>query len=154
MSGPERIVTFLWDGEEWAFDLEDVVEVATARSVTPVPGTGSGVMGIASWRGRTLPVLLPRGLKESTATPDLKSRLLVLRHPAPFAVPLDEPGRVATIGAGTFPPPEMTGEGEDRTLRAVVHVDGRPVRILDPRVLAANGTPARGPGARTAKEER
>jgi chemotaxis signal transduction protein len=137
VSAGATLVTFRWDGELWAFDLADVMEVAGARPVTPVPGTGRRMLGIVAWRGRTLPVLAPRRLKADPAPPDLRGRFLVLRVPSPFAVPVDEPGRVVTGCAVVAAAREAAAASG--AVRAVVRVEGARVQVLDPRVLAADG---------------
>jgi chemotaxis signal transduction protein len=143
------LVTFRWEGEDWAFEAFDVVEIVGARAVTPVPNTSSRVLGIVTWRGRTLPVLLPRALKDPPVSTDLKKRLLVLRRPGSFAVPVDEPGRV--VDARSAENVEWAGaEGAARPagLR-LVRVEERLVRVLDPRALveALQSAPASEPAA-------
>lgn len=144
MSGAGAVVTFRWDGELWAFAVEDVVEMATRRAVTPIPGMGERMAGIVSWRGRSLPVVYPRRLKDGAKAPETRSRILVVRAGAPFAVPVDEPGRVA------FALPADDGRrdaAEDPAVRAIRRADGARVRVLDPGVLvgrAASGAPGEG----------
>jgi chemotaxis signal transduction protein len=140
VTGRDAVVTFRWDGAPWAFDVGDVVEIARARAVTPIPGTGDRLLGIVAWRGRTLPVVLPRRLKETTVAPDQLHRLLVLRHPAPFAVPVDEPGRVVggAVEADDMSPPSLEDAAD--CVRRIVRVGGVPVPVLEPRVLVARGT--------------
>jgi chemotaxis signal transduction protein len=121
-------VTFRWDGEPWALDVGDVIEIVAARAVTRLPGSSQRLLGLVAWRGRTLPVVIPRALKEGRPGPDVKRRLLVLGRPAPFAVPLDEAGRVAVAD-----PP---GEGESEN--GPVRVDGLQVTLIDPEDLLAN----------------
>lgn len=115
------VVTFRWDGDVWAFPVDAVVEVAARRPVTPVPGMDPRMAGIVTWRGQSLPVVLPRRLKPGGEAPELKSRFLVVRAGAPFAVPVDEPGRVAFA----------LDEGED-------------VRVLDPGALVGRATSGAG----------
>jgi chemotaxis signal transduction protein len=132
----QTLVTFLWEGENWAFDLADVVEVVGTRHVTPLPGAHPRLLGIVTWRGRTLPVFAPGALKDSPVPPDLKRRLLVLRRPGPFAVPVDEPGRV--VDAAAAERVDLREDGPADGLR-LLRVDGRLVRLLDPRAIVATG---------------
>ena len=138
MSAPGPVVTYRWEGEDWAFELADVVEVLGARVVTPVPGMDPCVLGIVTWRGRTLPVLAPRPLKETHAAPDLKRRLLVLRRPGAFAVPVDEPGRVIDAGMASVVDVPEGSETQVDGLR-LLRLDGRLVRVLDPHSLTRSG---------------
>jgi chemotaxis signal transduction protein len=121
-------VTFRWDGEVWALDVDDVIEIVAARPVTRWPAASRRLLGLVAWRGRTLPVVVPRALKNGLPGPDVKKRLLVLGRPAPFAVPLDEAGRVAVAD------PPAAGESEN----APVRVDGSLVTLIDPEDLLAN----------------
>ncbi len=141
MSGADAVVTFRWDGDVWAFAVEDVVEMTERRAVTPVPGMGERMAGIVSWRGRSLPVVYPRRLKDGAKAPETRSRFLVVRAGAPFAVPVDEPGRVAFALPAEEGPAD---EAEDPAVRAIRRADGARIRVLDPGVLvgrAANGAP-------------
>ena len=138
MTDPATLVTFAWDGEIWGFAVRDVVEIASARPVTPVPGLGPCLPGIVSWRGRTLPVILPRRLKRSPGPPEVKSRFLVVRAEAPFAVPLDETGRV--VPGEPLGLPEAGIDAEPPSgVRANLRSGATAIRILDPTALAASG---------------
>lgn len=145
MKPSQLVVTFRWEGEDWAFEVPDVVEVVGARTVTPVPGTEPRVLGIVTWRGRTLPVLAPQALKDPAGTPDLKRRLIVLRE-GPFAVPVDEPGRVIDAGTAEVVDLPKDGEGTPPDGLRLLRLEGRLVRVLDPRALVAigSGLPSRG----------
>ena len=143
MTGPETLVTFAWDGETWGFPVGDVVEVAAARRVTPVPGLAPCMAGIVTWRGRSIAVILPRRLKADAAAPEVKSRFLVVRADAPFAVPIDEPGRVVPRESLEWPP--LPGEGEPPPCGAprIVRAGAIAIRVLDPTALAeCGGVPA------------
>lgn len=144
MSSPTAIVTFRWDGLTWAFPVRDVVEIASAREVTPVPGTGARIAGIVAWRGRSLPVILPRPLKAGARPPEVNSRFLVVRPGSPFAVPVDEAGRVAFPDRDDPDEPgrdEGTGPG---VVRAIRRSGTTEIRILDADILVNH---ARGSGA-------
>ncbi|MFN8179497.1 MAG: chemotaxis protein CheW [bacterium] len=138
MSAP--IVSFRWDGEEWAFDAADVIEMIGARTVTRVPGTAPRILGIVTWRGRTLPVLLPRALKEPPVSTDLKKRLLVLRRPGAFAVPVDEPGRVIDASAAESIEWASIEAGARPSGLRLLRLEERLVRVLDPKVLVESAS--------------
>jgi chemotaxis signal transduction protein len=133
------LVTFKIGDRDFAFDVRDVVEMVTARPPTPVPGACSRLVGVTSWRGKTLPVLeLPGALKREAAPSDGKKRLLVLRRPTPFALQVDESGRIAdprdledlAVEGG-----EIEGDARESGVR-LVRWHGRLLRVLDPvRVL-------------------
>ena len=91
MSAPFLLVTFRVGDAHYGLDVSDVVEVAATGEITPVPGTSERVAGVASWRGRTIPVLLlPEDLKREAVGPDQKCRLLVLSQPGAFAIRVEE----------------------------------------------------------------
>jgi chemotaxis signal transduction protein len=133
------LVTFRIGDQDFAFDVRDVVEMIAARQPTPVPGASPRLIGVTSWRGKTVPVLtLPGALKREAAPSDGKKRLLVLRRPTPFALRVDEPGRIAD-------PRDLEdvaiegGDVEDEVRESGVRLvrwQGRLLRVLDPvRVL-------------------
>ncbi|MEZ5065251.1 MAG: chemotaxis protein CheW [bacterium] len=128
------LVTFRVGDTDWAVDVDTVLEVTTASSVTPVPGTARRVLGVTSWRGRTLPVLrLAEDLKDCGSAPDQRCRLLVLRWPGPFALRVDSPGQIVR----TWEPLERESLPGETEVLELVRVDGRLVRVLDvPRVVA------------------
>lgn len=131
------IVTFRLDGKEYGLDVQDVVEVTSARPVTPLPGTSDRVVGVTTWRGKTVPVLDPRRrLKRRAPAPELRSRLLVVGRPGPFALLIGEPGRV--LPRGDLRPIERVGIDAERDGDGVsiVATPGGLVRVLDPaRIL-------------------
>jgi chemotaxis signal transduction protein len=141
-------VTFSLDGATYAFDVDDVVEVAVTGDVTPVPGTSERVAGVTSWRGRTIPVLRIRAdLKRTDDTSDQRCRLIVLRRPEPFAVRVDSPGQILRDWAAVSEPTPDA----DRETRLLVRRGEELVRVLDPVRIAGVprtllGPPARGEG--------
>ena len=48
-------------GEHYALPVEDVLEVAELRAITPVPGAPPAVLGVRNLRGQVLPVRRPGG---------------------------------------------------------------------------------------------
>jgi two-component system chemotaxis response regulator CheV len=136
VSAPFLLVTFRVAESTFAFDVEDVVEVAGLGIVTRVPGTAERVLGVTSWRGRTLPVLLVSAdLKREAAAPDQRCRLVVLKNPGAFAIRVDAPGQI--IRDWTPIPDAPPGSGETRQL---ARVRNELVRVLDPRRVV--GDPA------------
>jgi purine-binding chemotaxis protein CheW len=135
------LVTFQLQNELFAFDVRDVEEVLATREVTRLPGMAAHVVGVASWRGGTIPVVqLTLLLKPGEAPPDLKRRMLVLRRPGPIGVLIDRPGRVlapgewATVSRPTGEDADPSGEG----IRLVKTSEGI-VRVLDPGLITGVG---------------
>jgi purine-binding chemotaxis protein CheW len=50
-------VSVLAGGEHYALPVEGVLEVAEMTDVTPVPGAGAAILGVANLRGQVLPVV-------------------------------------------------------------------------------------------------
>jgi chemotaxis signal transduction protein len=138
MSPPFLLVTFRVADAQYGFDVSDVVEVAATGEITPVPGTSERVAGVASWRGRTIPVLrLPEDLKREAVGPDQKCRLLVLSQPGAFAIRVDAPGQIVREWTPVNTPDHAAEPGMTRLL---ARVDDDLVRVLDPRRVV--GDPA------------
>lgn len=135
----DPVVTFLVANRDFAFAVSDVIEMLSARVPTAVPGASPRLAGVTSWRGRTLPVLdLVPALKLEDPSPDSQKRLLVLRRPAPFALKVDEPGRI--VDPDDIESIELEGGDAEREAREfgiqLIRCSGRLVRVLDPvRVL-------------------
>ena len=131
------VVTFWLGSEEYGFPVTEVVEMTPAASVTRVPGAPPRVAGITTWRGRTIPVLdLRAHLKLEDSPPDVKSRLLVLDRPGPFAVLVERPGRILTTGE--IRPVESPARGSEDAFTLMQTEDGL-VRVLDPLGLFPPG---------------
>jgi chemotaxis signal transduction protein len=140
-------VTFRLDGAEYAFALTDVVELTRVLPITPVPRTADRVLGVATWRGKTIAVLdVAAYLKRRTRTPDAKGRLLVLGRPDPFAVLIGEPGRVLRAEDATpvdlaegGGPGDAAGVSLVRTAAGLVRVVDPACLLGDPHTLLAEG---------------
>ena len=135
-------ITFLSAGREYALAVHDVVEVLSARPATPIPTAVDRLAGIVSWRGSTLPVLdLPSALKSADRAPDVEKRMLVVRHPSPFAIRVDEPGRILHPRDVT----ELVVEGGDAEREAREHgirlmrTASGLVRVVDPARALGSG---------------
>ena len=91
-------LTFLIAGEQYAVDIERIVEIVTPRPVTRIPNSDSSVLGIISLRGTIVTLL------------DVRQKL---GHPAAEAPTADT--RIVVIDSGT----ETVGFTVDRVLRVV-----------------------------------
>jgi len=131
-------VTFWLGTEEYAFDVDHVVEIMRLSHLTPVPGASDELAGVINWRGRTIPVLeLAARLKRPASSPDeRRGRLLVLRTPAPFAVRVDRAGELISSSVAT--PIEGVAELAKENIR-LVQLPRGVLRILDPASLVGAG---------------
>lgn len=134
------LVTFWLGDTEYGFDVSDVVEMVAATSVTPVPGTGASVVGVANWRGKTVPVLdLGALLKVEHRSPDVKKRLLVLKHPGPWSVLVERPGRIVAPGAWEPVDAARSETGRETVRPRLVRTAEGVVQVLDAARLLGGG---------------
>jgi purine-binding chemotaxis protein CheW len=93
-----ELLTFVLAGEQYALDIEHIVEIVTPRSVTRVPNAEEGIVGIISLRGTIVTVV------------DARSKL---RHPRGNG---DHPDRRIIVVEKSG---ETLGFEVDRVLRVV-----------------------------------
>lgn len=77
-----ELLTFVIAGEQYAIDIENVVEIVTTRPVTKIPNANDAVLGILSLRGTIVILVDVRGSlghpTRLSAGPD--SRIVVVQH--------------------------------------------------------------------------
>lgn len=111
-------------GEPWALRLQDIAALVHGKKVTPLPGSPPELLGLAGFRGVTVPVYALDGL------------LSLSRQPAPEWMVLSATATRVALAFESF-------EGHLRVPRSQVvldatrhHVDsfveGRPVIALEP----------------------
>ncbi|MBI5492117.1 MAG: chemotaxis protein CheW [Deltaproteobacteria bacterium] len=128
-----QIISFFLDGEEYAFEVADAVEVLRPRQMTEVPRTPDFINGILSVRGEMVFVMdlkkrLNIGEAERggvcriliTSVEDLKAGFLVDRLSGVKDVP------VSSIG-----PAAHLGDRAAKFLKGVIVTKDRPIRLLD-----------------------
>jgi len=93
-----ELLTFIIAGEQYAVDIERIVEIVTPRSVTRIPNADTSIVGIISLRGTIVTLVDVRGK---------------LRHPQATAAGDDE--RIVVIDFRN----ETIGFVVDRVLRVV-----------------------------------
>lgn len=78
------LITFQAGGQTYGLDARNVIQVAPCPTWTPIPHSPVYVAGLASWRGRIVPVIDISALLQGTpAQPLLSTRLLVIDYPTP-----------------------------------------------------------------------
>jgi len=78
------LLIFQADGQTYGLDTRNVIEVAPYPECTPLPHAPAYVAGLATWRGRTVPVIDLSALIAGTpARPLLSTRLLVVEYATP-----------------------------------------------------------------------
>jgi chemotaxis-related protein WspB len=78
------LLTFQAGGQTYGIDARNVIQVAPYPACTPLPHAPAYIAGLATWRGRTLPVIDLSALLEGThAAPLLSTRILIVDYPCP-----------------------------------------------------------------------
>jgi chemotaxis signal transduction protein len=131
-------VTFWLGTEEYAFDVDHVVEITRLGHLTSVPGSTAELAGVITWRGRAIPVIdVAARLKRDPAPPDeRKGRLLILKRPGPFAVAVDRAGEI--IDAEFAKPVDGLDELDRERIRLFQTPRGI-LRVLEPTTLIGAG---------------
>lgn len=76
------LLTFQAGGQIYGIDAREVIQVAPYPACTPVPHAPDYIAGLATWRGKTLPVIDLSALLEGTpARALLSTRLLIVAYP-------------------------------------------------------------------------
>jgi len=88
--GRNAIVTFWIDETLFGLDVRDVEEVTPVLSITRVPGTSSGLAGVVTWRGATIPVMdLHANAEQYRRVASRQGRVLLLKKPEKFGILID-----------------------------------------------------------------
>jgi chemotaxis-related protein WspB len=78
------LLIFQAGGQTYGLDTRNVIEVAPYPVCTPMPHAPGYVAGLATWRGRTVPVVdLPALIDGTPARPLLSTRLLIVEYAMP-----------------------------------------------------------------------
>lgn len=78
--GARELLTFVIAGEEYALDIDSVIEIVTPTQITRVPNAGANITGIISLRGTIVTILDVRGrLGHRPGDLTLDTRIVVVR---------------------------------------------------------------------------
>ena len=78
------LLIFQAGGQTYGLDTRNIIEVAPYPVCVPLPHAPAYVAGLATWRGRTVPVIdLPALIAGTPARPLLSTRLLVVEYATP-----------------------------------------------------------------------
>jgi len=129
-----EVLTFVIAGENYAVDIERIVEIVTPRPVTRVPNADRSIVGIISLRGTIVTLLDVRArLRHTRADDTPDTRIIVvdlLGEPVGFEV--DRVLRVIKLEAGTVEPHPVVHASElDESIRGVFHHAGALTILLD-----------------------
>jgi purine-binding chemotaxis protein CheW len=135
-----ELLAFVLGGEQFAIDIEDVAEVATARPVTRVPNADPDTVGIISLRGSIVTLLdLRSKLKQPPAAGVKDRRVVIVRDGAGLAgFEVDRVLRPAKIDrAAIEPQPVVHADEQSEFIRGVVRGANALTIVLDLSKLLA-----------------
>lgn len=142
-----ELLTFIIAGEQYAVDIERIVEIVTPRPVTRIPNADASVVGIVSLRGTIVTLVDVRGkLHHPQAGPaNADTRIVVVDyHNETVGFIVDRVLRVVKAAPGDIEPPPVVHASElDDSVRGVFRVAGALTilldldKLLDSRALAA-----------------
>jgi purine-binding chemotaxis protein CheW len=141
-------LTFVMAGEQYAVDIERIVEIVTPRPITRIPNADPSVVGIMSLRGTIVTLLDVRrklGHRE-TASATADTRIVVIEQgneTIGFAV--DRVLRVVKTAAGDVEPHPVVHAGElNEAIRGVFRIGNALTILLDlDKLLDHNALAAR-----------
>jgi purine-binding chemotaxis protein CheW len=140
-----ELLTFVIAGEQYAVDIERIVEIVRPRSVTRVPNAETSIVGIVSLRGTIVTLIDVRSRlrhAKTEETPD--TRVIVVDHDGEtIGFEVDRVLRVVKIGRKDVEPhPVVHASEADDSIQGVFRHTGALTILLDFDKLLAlpNGT--------------
>lgn len=134
-----ELLSFLIAGEQYAIDIDEVVEIVTPRPVTRVPNADESIVGIFSLRGTVVMLVDARRRlghpPEAAQGPD--ARVVVVRHDGEsVGFLVDRVLRVTRTDAGEVEPhPVVHSSEHDDSVRGVFRQGDALTIVLDLRKL-------------------
>lgn len=141
-----ELLTFMIAGENYAVDIERIVEIVTPRAVTRIPNADPTIVGILSLRGTIVTLVdVRRKLRhgsEPVETPDTRIVVIDFRNEIVGFI-VDRVLRVVkTEAAGIEPHPVVHATELDAAVRGVFRVGGSLTILLDLDKLLDHNTSA------------
>jgi chemotaxis signal transduction protein len=139
-----EVLTFVIDREQYAIDIERVVEIVTTRAVTRVPNAEALVVGIISLRGAVVTLLdVRRKLGHpGPAGPSDERRIIVIDHESePIGFEVDRVLRVVKVDTADIEPHPVAHTSEaHEAIRGVFRHGGALTILLDfAKLLGSRG---------------
>jgi purine-binding chemotaxis protein CheW len=133
-TGQLELLTFVIAGEQYAVDIEQIVEIVRPRPVTRVPNAEESIVGIVSLRGTIVTLIDVRNRlrhANSEETPD--TRIIVVdHHGETIGFEVDRVMRVVKIGRNDVEPhPVVHASEADESIRGVFRHTGSLTILLD-----------------------
>jgi purine-binding chemotaxis protein CheW len=142
-----ELLTFLIAGEQYAVDIERIVEIVTPRPVTRIPNADASVVGIISLRGTIVTLVdVRRKLRHGASGAQTEDTRIVVvdYHNEMVGFVVDHVLRVVKAGAAEIEPHPVVHAAElDDSIRGVFRAGGALTilldldKLLDHRALAA-----------------
>ena len=129
-----EVLTFVINGENYAVDIERIVEIVKPRPITRVPNADSAIVGIISLRGTIVTLLDIRSrLRHRHDGETQDTRIIVIEHQEePVGFEVDRVLRVVKIGAGEVEGhPVVHASEQDESIRGVFRHAGSLTILLD-----------------------
>lgn len=131
-----QLLTFKLDHQEYALDIDNVVQVVRMVALTRPPKAPDYMEGMFNLRGKVIPVINVRqryGLPSKAH--DLDTQLLIAKADGKMlAITVDVVSEVLTLSTEAIEQPDQIGP-EIEYLQAVAKVGERLILILDPHTL-------------------
>lgn len=130
-----ELLTFMIAGEQYAIEIEKIVEIVTPRPITRIPNADASVVGIISLRGTIVTLLdIRRMLRHSSAPEDgADTRIVVIdigKEIVGFVV--DRVLRVVKIAPNEVEPHPVVHSTElEESIRGVFRASGALTILLD-----------------------
>jgi purine-binding chemotaxis protein CheW len=130
-----ELLTFVMAGEQYAVDIERIVEIVTPRPVTRIPNADASVVGIISLRGTIVTLVdVRRKLRHAVAgeaTEDTRIVVIDFHHEMVGFI-VDRVLRVVKTTRGGIEPHPVVHAGElDDSIRGVFRTAGALTILLD-----------------------
>ena len=129
-----ELLTFTIAGEQYAVDIERIVEIVTPRPVTRIPNADPSIVGIISLRGTIVTLVdVRRKLRHpgGTETPDTRIVVIDFRNETVGFV-VDRVQRVVKLARSAVEPHPVVHMNElEESIRGVFRVGGALTILLD-----------------------
>ena len=129
-----ELLTFTIAGEQYAVDIERIVEIVRPRPVTRVPNADPSIVGIVSLRGTIVTLIDVRSrLRHANAEETPDTRIIVVDHEGEtIGFEVDRVLRVVKIGRKDVEPhPVVHASESDDSIRGVFRHTGALTILID-----------------------
>jgi len=129
-----ELLTFIIAGEQYALDIERIVEIVRPRPITRVPNAEESIVGIVSLRGTIVTLIDVRNrLSHARAEETPDTRIIVVDHQGEtIGFEVDRVLRVVKIGRNDVEPhPVVHASEADDSIRGVFRHTGALTILID-----------------------